>query len=164
MTSLSLGVELRLLGLVVMLGAAIDLQPGEGVLGDDVAGHHAADGQFHGQLRLVLHQQAVLGLVEAAGVAGVGAVELLLQLFARQDRLLGVDDDDEVAAVGVGGVLGLALAAQQVGDDDGGLAQRLAGGVDHVPLAHDVALVGHKGGHGLISHFPYGIGRFLRQG
>ena len=52
-----------LLGGVGMLGAAVDVQAGQRILGDDVAGQHAADGQLHGQLGLLLHQQAVLGLL-----------------------------------------------------------------------------------------------------
>ena len=36
-----------------------------------------------------------------------------------------------------------ALTAQQVGHDDGGLAQRLAGGVNDVPLALDAVSYTH---------------------
>ena len=141
-----------------MLSAAVDLQTGQRVLGDDVAGHHAADGQLHGQLGLVLHQQTVLGLVQATGITAVGAVELLLQLLAGQNGLLGVDDDDEIAAVSVRGVLGLMLAAQQSGSGGSGLTEGLASRVQNVPLADDVALVGHKSGHGLTSNlYLYGI-------
>ena len=70
---------------------------------------------LHGDLGLLLHQQAVLGLLQAAHPAGVGAVVLLLHLVAGEDGLAGVDDDDVVTAVGMGGVGGLALATQQVG-------------------------------------------------
>ena len=45
-----------------MLGAAVDVQAGQRILGDDVAGQHAADGQLHGQLGLLLHQQAESGI------------------------------------------------------------------------------------------------------
>ena len=138
------GPGLGLLGGVLVLAAAADVQPGEGVLGDGVAGHHAAHGQLHGQLGILLHQQAVIDLLQAADPAGVVTVELLLGLLAGEDGLLGVEDDDEVAAVGVGSVLGLALAPQQVSGDDSGLAQGLAGRVEDIPLADDVALVGQK--------------------
>ena len=87
---------------MLMLLAGVDVQTLQGVLGDDVAGHHATHGHTHGDLGLLLHQQAVLGLLQAAHPAGVGAVVLLLQLLAGQNSLLGVDDHDEVAAVGVG--------------------------------------------------------------
>ena len=137
--------------------AGIDVQALQGVLGNGVAGHHAADGHAHGQLGLVLHQDAVLGLLQTADPTGVGAIVLLLQLVAGQNRLAGVDDDDVIAAVGVGGIGDFALAAQQVGHDDGGLAQRLAGGVNDVPLALDVGLVCHKSGHGVFLQIYYNV-------
>ena len=93
--------------------------------------------------------------MQAAGVAGVSAVVLLLQLLAGEDGLLGVDDDDEIAAIGVRGVLGLVLAAQQGGSGGGSLTQGLARRVQNVPLADDVALVGHKSGHGLTSNLYF---------
>src|SRR5699024_5093856 len=102
---------------------------------------------------LLLHHILVLGLLQAAHPAGVGAVHLLLQLLAGEGGLGGVDDDHVVAAVGVGGVGGLALAAEQVGDDDGGVAQGLAGGVHDIPLADNIALMCHKSGHGCILLF-----------
>ena len=130
-----------------MLGAAVDLQTGQRVLGDDVAGHHAADSHAHSQLRLLLHQDAVLGLFQTANPTGVGAVVLLLGLLAGQNGLLSVDDDDEVAAVSVRGVLGLVLTAQQNSGGGSSLAQRLAGSIETVPLTLDVTLVCHKGRH-----------------
>ena len=132
-----------------MLLTGINVKTLQGVLGDDVAGHHAAHGHTDGHLGLFLHENAVLGLLQAAHPAGVGAVILLLHLVAGEDGLAGVDDNDIVAAVGMGGIGGLALAAQQVSHDDGGLAQGLAGGINDVPLADDVALVCHKSGHGV---------------
>ena len=130
-----------------MLTAAIDLQAGHGILADHIARHHAADSQLHGQLGALPHQGAVLHFLQAADPAGVGAVILLLQFLAGEDGLLRIDDDDEVAAVGVGGVLRLQLAPQQVGGGGSGLAQRLASSIEDVPLTHDVPLVGHKSGH-----------------
>ena len=127
--------------------ATIDLQAAQRVLGDDVAGQHAAHSHTHSQLGLLLHQDAVLGLLQTTHVAGVGAVELLLALLAGEDGLVSVDDDDEVAAVGVGGVLGLVLTTQQGSGGGSGLAQRLAGSIENVPLALDVTLVCHKGRH-----------------
>ena len=64
----------------------------------------------------------VLDLLQAAGIAGVGAVVLLLQLLAGEDCVLGVDDDDVIAAVNVGGVIGLELAAEKVCGEGSGFA------------------------------------------
>ena len=46
-------------------------------------------------------------------------VDLLLALAAGEDHLVGVDDDDVVAAVDMGRVGRLVLAAQPHGDDRG---------------------------------------------
>jgi hypothetical protein len=53
-----------------------------------------------------------VGLADAAGVAGVAVVHLVLSLVAGHAQLLGVDHDDVVAGVDVRGVDGLVLAAQ----------------------------------------------------
>ena len=124
------------------------MQALERILADSVPGHHAADSHAHGGLGLLCHQDAVLGLLQTADPAGVSPIDLLLGLLASENGLTGVDDDDVVTAVGVGGVGNLGLAAQQIGSPDGGLAKRLTGGVQDLPLALDVGLVGHKSGHG----------------
>ena len=118
-----------------VLGTGKDAQTLELPLGDRVLLQHAADGETHGQLRLLLHQGLVLGLFQSAGIAGVGTVVLLLQLLAGQDGFSGIDDDDIVAAVDVRGIIGLELAAKQIRCESGGLSEGLAGGVDHVPFA-----------------------------
>ena len=132
-----------------MLLTGINVKTLQRVLGDDVPGHHAADGHTHSHLGLFLHEDAVLGLFQTAHPTGVGTIVLLLHLVAGENGLACIDDDDIVAAVGVGGIGGLTLAAQQVSHDDGGLAQGLAGGINDIPLADDVALVCHKSGHGV---------------
>ena len=136
-----------------MLCAAEHAKPLELPVGDRVLLQHAAHGQTHGQLGLLLHETVIAGLLQAAGIAGVSAVILLLKLLAGQDRLLGVDDDDVVAALNMRGVIDLQLAAQQVGRESGGLAQGLAGSVDNVPLADDGVLVQHGSGHFLASNY-----------
>ena len=123
------------------------------ILADGVPGHHAADGNAHSGFGLLLHQNAVLGLLQTADPAGVGPIDLLLRLVAGQDSLTCVDDDDVIAAVSMGSVGNLGLAAQQVSSPDSGLAQGLAGSIQDVPLALNVGLVRHKSGHGLFP--PY---------
>ena len=49
------------------------------------------------------------------------AVVFVLELVAGQDRLSGVDDDDMIAAINIGGKDGLVLAAQQCGGKGSGL-------------------------------------------
>ena len=134
-----------------MLGAGEDAQTLELPLRDGVLLQHAADSQTHRKLGLLLHQDLVLGLFQAAGITGVGTVVLLLQLLAGEDGVLGVDDDDVVTAVNVGGVIGLELAAEQVGRESGGLAHGLAGCIKDIPFAGNGLLGKHGSGHSLAS-------------
>ena len=135
-----------------MLGAGEDAQTLQLPLRDGVLLQHAADGEPHGQLGLLLHQDLVLGLFQTAGVTGVGAVVLLLQLLAGEDGVLGVDDDDVIAAVNVGGVVGLELAAEKIGGEGSGLAHGLAGCVKDVPFAFNGLLGEHGCGHVIASN------------
>ena len=134
-----------------MLGALVELQPGEGGAAQGVLGEHALDGQLHGELGALLHQQAILDFLQVADPAGVVLVELLLTLLAGEDGLVNVDHDDEIAAVDVGGEIGLVLAAQQLGGGDSGAAQGLTGCVENVPFSLDGLLLGHSSGHSLSS-------------
>jgi hypothetical protein len=77
----------------------------------------------------------------------VAVVTLLLALLAGDRDLLGVDHDHEVAHVAVRRVLGLALAAQRVGDLSGEAAESLAGRVDHDPVALARGRCGYVGLH-----------------
>ena len=84
-----------------VLRAGEDSQALELPLGDGVLLKHAADCKTHCELGLLGHKGLVLGLLQAAGITGVGTVVLLLQLLAGEDCVLGVDDDDVIAAVNV---------------------------------------------------------------
>ena len=86
---------------------------------------------------MLSHQLAVLDLLQAADVLAVGDVELLLGLLAGQNSLIAVDDNNEIAAVHVGGVIDLLLAAQQNSGFSSDVAQALAGSVEQIPLALD---------------------------
>ena len=79
------------------------------------------------------------------------AVVFLLQLAAGEHRLGGVDNDDMIAAVHMGGEGGLMLAAQQSGSGGGGAAHGLAGGVQDIPLAHDSLGLRHGSRHNVSS-------------
>ncbi len=58
-------------------------------------------------------------LLDAARMAGVVVVDLLVALAAGEHHLVGIDDDDVVAAVDMRREGRLVLAAQAVGDDRG---------------------------------------------
>ena len=87
-----------LLGGVGMLGALVQVQTGQSVLAQGVLGQHALDGQLNGVVGAGSHHVAGLGLLQAADPAGHPVVLLLLGLLAGQNSLVGVDDDDVIAA------------------------------------------------------------------
>ena len=87
---------------MLVLSTSIDVNTAQSSLAQGVLGQHALDSHAHSQSGVLLHQDAVGGLLQAAGPTGVVAIELLSALVAGQDSLASVDDDDVVAAVGVG--------------------------------------------------------------
>src|SRR5262249_52134898 len=76
-----------------------------------------------------------------------------------QGDLVGVDDDDEVTAVDVGGERRLVLAAQQVGCRDGKAAKHHVRGVDDVPRPRGVTRLGRIGGHSAYHSFSASLCR-----
>src|SRR5271156_2220920 len=91
-------------------------------------GEHALDG-FFDDLFGLKGEEADKGLfAQAAGEAGVAAVELSLALEAGEPNLFGVDDDNMVADIDIGGVLRAPLTGQVAGGDGGETAQGLAAG------------------------------------
>ena len=72
-----------------VLGTCEDAQTLELPLSDGVLLKHAADSKAHCQLGLGLHKDLVLGLFQTAGITGVSAVVLLLQLLAGENSILG---------------------------------------------------------------------------
>ena len=102
-----------------------------------VAGEHPPDGQLDDAPGLALKHIAQDRLFEAAHVAGVAIVDLVVELFAGDADLSGVDDDDEVAHIEVRGVSGLVLTHEQGRDTRGEATEGLAGGVDDVPRLLD---------------------------
>jgi hypothetical protein len=118
-----------------VVGRGVDLELVEHVPAEGVLRQHALDGLLDREGGLALEQVAVALALEPAGDARVVVVVLLVELVARQLDLRRVDDDDEVAGVDVGRVLGLVLAREHARDAAREAAEGLALGVDHEPLA-----------------------------
>ena len=118
-----------------MLGTLVAVQAGQSLSTDGVGRDHALDSVGHGQIAVLSHQLAVLDLLQAANVLAVGDVELLLSLLAGQNCLVAVDDNDVIAAIDIGGVVDLLLAAQQNSGLSSDVTQALAGCVEQLPLA-----------------------------
>src|SRR5687767_11411236 len=137
----------RVLSLVRMLGAGIDLELRELPARESVPRQHALDRLAQHLGRTPLDFLGERALPQAAGIAGMTVVDLFFALLPGDGDLLGVHDDDEIARVDVRGELGFALAAQRVRDPGRETAERLALGVDEVPLLLDLFRFGRIGLH-----------------
>src|SRR6202012_5787770 len=118
--------------------ALVDLELGGHLAAELGLGEHALDGLFDDGLRTAGEQVQERFFAEAAGVAGIAAIELGVSLEPGQMNLLSVNNDDVVAGIDIRGVERAVLAAEHVGYGGGEAAERLAGGVDEVPLALEV--------------------------
>src|SRR5215207_1698767 len=105
-----------LLGLMGVLRTGVDLELPQLPPGQPVARQHPLHRPANDLLRPLLQQLSKRAGSDAAGVAAVPPIALVLSLVAGDGDLLGVHDDDEVTDVDVGGVVGLALAAEHVRD------------------------------------------------
>ena len=131
-----------------VLGALVDAQVTEDLAEERAAGQHALDGLLDDPLReAALEDELGRTLLDAAGIASVVVVHLLVALAAGQDDLVGVDDDDVVAAVDMGGVRRLVLAAQTQRHNRGETTHDEPGGVDHNPLLFDIGGLERDGLH-----------------
>jgi hypothetical protein len=67
--------------------------------------------------------------------AGIGHELLVRLLLAGDKHLLGIDNDDKIAGIQVGGIDRLVLSTKDVGDLGGKAAQDGAVGINHMPFA-----------------------------
>ncbi|EGJ76843.1 putative 50S ribosomal protein L13 [Streptomyces sp. Tu6071] len=125
-----------------VLLARVDLQLREHLTAEGVLREHALDGLLDGLLRVVREEVVVTDRTQTARVTRVTVGELLGPLVAGEVHLVGVDDDDEVTGVDVGGVDRLVLAPQEAGGGRRQTAQDNVPGVDDVPLASHIAGLG----------------------
>ena len=82
-----------------MLGTSVDLKLGHLGTAEGGLGQHAANGALDDLLRVLLHSLAEALSLEAAVVAAVAIIGLRVGLVTGKLDLIGVDDDNEVAAV-----------------------------------------------------------------
>ncbi|CAD5956182.1 protein of unknown function [Streptomyces sp. KY75] len=125
-----------------VLVARVDLQLRDHLTAQGVLGDHAADGLLDGLLGVLREKLVVAHRTETAREARVAVRHLLGLLVARQVNLVGVDDDDEVAHVHVGGVDRLVLTSEEVRSRGGQTAQDDVLSVDDVPLARHISGLG----------------------
>ena len=116
-------------------------------------GQHPADGFFHQARRVLLANFLGALLAQPAFIPAVVPVKFLLFLAPGHAHAGGVDDDDMIASVDVGGVNRLVLALQQASCFGSHPAQNLTVGVNHVPLSDDGSGSGDKRTHRSLSAF-----------
>src|SRR5258708_15432279 len=99
-----------------MVRSGVDAQVLHLRAAERAAGDHALDGLDQDALGEAAFEALAQGLaLDAAGMAGVPVEDLALGLAAGQADLIGVDDDNVVAAIDVRGERRLVLAAQPHG-------------------------------------------------
>ena len=113
----------RLLRLLLVFAACVCLQAGDRLTTDGVVRKHTLYGKLHCEFRAGSHQLAVAGFLQTADVAGMGAVEFLVELLTGENGLVAVDDNNVFAAVNVGREFGTMLSAKDVGSGSGGLLE-----------------------------------------
>ena len=130
-----------------MRGTGVDLQLLDHRVAQRTLREHALDGLLQRAAGVLGLHVLELGGVDAARVARMAVVHLVLGLVAGDAELVGVDDDDEIAGVHVRGVDGLVLATQSVCHFTGDTTEHLVGGVNHKPLVHHFGRLGAEGLH-----------------
>jgi hypothetical protein len=150
---------------VRMLGPGVDLQLRQLLAGEPVARHHPLDRDPDDLLGTARDHLLEGPRAQPAGIAGVAVVELVGALVPGHRDLLRVDDDHEVAGVDVRRVRRLALAAQHVRDLRRQPPERLALGVDDVPVPLAVRRLGDEGlhAHKKSGHAPARPARIIAQ-
>src|SRR3984957_4031791 len=113
-----------------MLGAGVDLQLAELLATEPRLRDHSPDCTPDYLFGIVCEKISVGTLRQTSGVAAVVVGELSAGLVGGHDRLGGVNDNNEVTGVDVGGEDRLVLTAQTSGHLGGHPAEHHAVGVD----------------------------------
>jgi hypothetical protein len=105
---------------------------------DAVPRHHAFHGVFDEPGRL-LFADISCGLDCApAHVPRIKVIRFPAVFTAGHPHFVGIDNDDEITSIDVGGVHRLAAATQYIGDLDSEASENFVFGVDDVPLLVDI--------------------------
>ena len=125
-----------------MLGTGKHVQLLGGGTAEPVVGHHAPDGFFDHTSRVQFQGPAEGHDLQTTRVTGVTIPELTFPLVGRDTHLVGVDDDDMVTTVNVGGEIWFTLAAEQVSCGYSQATQHHISGIDDIPLTGNVTSLG----------------------
>ena len=120
-----------------MFGTGIDLELAIHGPSERTLGKHPFNGPFDHPFGAFFDEIREGDRFDPPRIAGVGIVNLIGWLVPCDPHLAGVDNDDIVARVHVGGVVGLVFSAKTGGDLAGQAAKDPILGVDEVPSPFD---------------------------
>src|SRR3954452_23917711 len=106
-----------------MVRGGINLELGELLTAEAIAGHHPLDREADDLFRPALEHVVERAGLQTTRIARMAVVHLARALVPGDRDLLRIDDDDEVARVDVRGIGRLALAAERVRDLRGEAAE-----------------------------------------
>ena len=129
---------------MVMIRASVDLELLGHLATQRSLGQHTHDSTADCKFRLLSQQLAVLGFLQAADIAGVMIINLLIQLLAGHDDLILIFVNDIFAVLHIVVVIRLILAAKDVRDLAGHTAKHLTLGIDNIPLTGNVSRFRHE--------------------
>src|SRR5437899_916040 len=116
-----------------VLRSGVNLQLRKLMIAQSGVRQHPANGTFENRFRTARAQSLQTFLFVTTGITGVAAVELLRLFLAGHFDLLGIDDNDEIAAVNVRSELRLVFATENIGDAGGNATKDLPLSVHQMP-------------------------------
>ena len=137
--------DFGILSLMRVLAAGIDVEVAVEGVTQSVLGKHTTDGMFKNTLGMSCQHFGGCCLTLSSGISGIMLINLVSHLFAGEDNLLGVDDDNVVAAINVRSVTRLCFASQDVGYASGETANGLVFCIDQYPLFLYSIFIGRYG-------------------
>ena len=137
-----------------VFGAGIDVQLAHLLAAQRVAGNHPLDGLDQDAFGVITIEDLGGGaMFDAAGMPGVPVIQLIGTLAPGHLNFFGIDNDDIVAAIHMGGERRFVLAAQSRGYDAGEPAEDNIFGIYQAPLPVDFRGLGGIGFHIYVRHF-----------
>ncbi len=116
----------------------VDTDVGHNFTSEAVFWNHAFYGVHYHERRVLLEHELGSHVLFATWISRIAEVELVGHFLARQNNLLGVDDNYVVAGVHMGGEHRFIFTTQDSGYMAGQTTQRHPCSVDQYPLLFDV--------------------------
>src|SRR6516225_3314186 len=107
---------------------------------------HALYSPLYDSLRPALQQTLGSFFLLTAGVSGKVNVDLLIHLVPAEEHLIGIDHDNKISGVYMGGIRGLVFPAQYGCNPGTNTTDGLISTIHNIPVALDGSLVRVFGG------------------